>query len=107
MHRSRMSSDERAIRSRLAQWVSSTEIIRGTLNKRKIVCGRPRCHCGKGDKHEAICLVRSRKGKIEQLHIPKELEKQVKQWVRQYRQITDGLEKISCIYWDKIRKREK
>lgn len=106
MHRSKMSERERTLHSRLAQWVSSREIIRGTLTKRKIVCGKPNCCCAKGDKHEAVCLVRSRNGHIEQLHIPRDWEGRVRQWVKQYRDICEGLEQISCIYWEKIRNRQ-
>lgn len=106
MHRSKMSERERALHSRLAQLVSSCEIIRGTLTNRKITCGKSNCRCTKADKHEVVCLVRSKKGHIEQLHVPKDWEKRVRQWVRQYRLIHEGLERLSCIYWEKIRNRQ-
>lgn len=106
MHRSKMSEAERRLRSRLTQWVNSGEIIRGTLSRRKIVCGKPNCRCAKGDKHEALCLVRSKDGHIEQLHIPRDWEKEVEEWVGKYKQISEGLEQISGIYWNKIRTRE-
>ena len=106
MHRSKMSGEERRLRSRLAQWVNSGEIIHATLSRRKIVCGKPNCRCAKGDKHEALYLVRSKNGHIKQLHIPKDWEKKVEEWVGKYKQICEGLEKISGIYWNKIHNRE-
>lgn len=99
MPRSTMSSRERELRSRSAQWVNSHDFIRGTLNKRQIVCGNPNCKCAHGEKHEAFCLVRSKNGRIEQLHIPKNLVNKVRRLVKQYRDIYEKLEKLSDIAW--------
>ena len=62
MHRGGIPQWERAQRSRLAQWVGWQPMVRGTLNERQIVCGRPTCGCARGEKHDALYLVRSRNG---------------------------------------------
>jgi len=106
MHRSRMSQAERALRSRLAQWVGTGQFVRGTLSKRERVCGKPNCRCTRGDKHVSLCLVRSKDGRIEQLHIPEQWEDRAKEWVRQYRQMRQNLEKLSDIHWQRLKQRK-
>jgi len=107
MHRSKMSRKERAIRSRLKQLVGSGEFVRGTLSVRERVCGKTNCRCAKGgDKHVSVCLVRSKDGHIEQLHIPKGWEERARQWVAQYREQRNLMEKLSDIYWEKLRQRK-
>jgi hypothetical protein len=106
MHRSKMSQGERALRSRLAQWVRTGEFVRGTLSVRERVCGKPNCRCARGEKHVSLCLVRSKDGRIEQLHIPHEWEDEAKQWVERYRQMRQHLEKISDMHWERLKERK-
>ena len=51
-------------------------------------------------------LVAKEGGKLQQLYIPKEYEARVRVWVDSYKRIGDLLEKISRLYWEKIKKRE-
>jgi hypothetical protein len=44
-------------------------------------------------------------GKTEQLYIPKEKEELVRRWVKNYREVQELLEKISAIYWDRLKQK--
>lgn len=101
-----MSGQERAIRSQLAQLVSSKGLIRGTLSTRVRVCGKRVCKCARGEKHVGLYLVVSREGKVRQLFIPQDYEQKVRQWIEEYRRAEELLEEIADTYWSKIQKRE-
>ncbi len=106
MHRSKMSKKEREWRSRLAQWVSTREMLRGTLSVRQQRCGKPRCRCRRGQKHVSLCLVQSKNGRIEQMHVPREWEDRVRQWVKQYKDARVLLEKLSDLQMERLRRRQ-
>jgi len=105
MRRAGMTKTERESRSRLKPHISWGEFVRGTLSVRKQTCGKPNCKCQRDKKHVCLVLSRSNKGKIEQLYISKDKEGMVKEWVKQYHQIQNLLEKISSTYWERLKKR--
>jgi hypothetical protein len=96
-----MSSQERAIRSRLAQLVSGKGLIRGTLTTRERVCGKQSCKCTREEKHVGLYLVVSREGKVRQLFIPQAYEQKVRQWIEEYRRAEELLDTIADLYWAK------
>ncbi len=106
MRRAGMTKTERESRSKLKPIVSWQEFLRATPTLREIVCGKPTCKCQRGEKHVALVLTRRTKGKTEQLYIPKDKEKMVKEWVQRYRDIQGLLEKISSTYWERLKKRK-
>ena len=103
MYRSQMTKEERENRSRLKPYLSYREFVRGTLSVRERVCGKPTCKCTRGAKHVSLFLTRSKAGRIEQLYIPKEKEELVRRWVQNYRDVQQLLEKISSLYWDRLK----
>jgi transcriptional regulator NrdR family protein len=103
--RTKMSAQERGSRSRLAQLIGQRGVLRGTLLRRRRVCGKANCRCTRGHKHESLYLVISEGGRTRQLYVPKEWESPVRQWVENYHQAKDLLESLSRIYWDKVRQR--
>lgn len=105
-HRSAMGVQERQWRSKLAQRVSQHGFIRGTILERERVCGKPNCKCAKGQKHAAVYLVLSKEGRQEQLYVPKQWEATVRQWVNNYHNLRDLMEKISETHWKKVQKRQ-
>jgi hypothetical protein len=106
MYRSQMKKDERESRSRLKPYVSYKAFVRGTLSVRQRVCGKPNCKCTRGQKHVCLVLTRSKHGKTEQLYIPKEKEQMVRQWVENYHALQGLLERISSVYWDRVKTKE-
>ncbi len=105
MHRSKMSSQERRWRSRLCQWLSRNELLHGTVAVRENTCGKSRCKCVDGKKHMSVVLERSSGGKHQQIYVPVDRQAQVRQWVKQYQDARDLLEKVAQIYWEKVSKR--
>lgn len=101
-----MSSQERSLRSQLAQLVSSKGLIRGTLSTRERMCGKQSCKCTRGEKHVGLYLVVSRDGKVRQLFIPQAYEQKVRRWIEEYRRAEELLDQIADTYWSKIQNRE-
>ncbi len=107
MYKSQMSKEERETRSKLKPYISYRELLKGTLTVRKQKCGKPNCKCARTNyRHICLYLTRRREGKIEQLFIPKEKEALVREWVSNYRHVQELLEKISSIYWDRVKRKK-
>lgn len=104
--RASLSEDERRLRSRLAQLVTSYGFVRGSLSLREKSCGRPNCRCARGEKHVALYLVAREDGKLHQLFVPSELEATVREWVGTQQEIRDLLEELSRRQWAKLQRRE-
>lgn len=104
--RSKMSSRERQLRSQLNRLASGVALVRGTPLVRERACGKANCKCAKGEKHVSLYLVLSEGGRPRQLFIPKSMESDVRQWVRDYQRVRELLEEVSQIYLDRIKRRE-
>ena len=104
--RSQLTPEERELRSRLAQLVTSVGFVRGTLQERQTTCGRAKCRCAQGERHKTLYLVASFDGRQQQLYVPKALHDTVREWVEGYHRIRDELEGLSERQWRKIKQRE-
>jgi hypothetical protein len=104
--RRQRTAEERELRSRLAQLITTYGFVRGNLVRRERSCGRPNCRCARGEKHPSVSLIASDEGKIQQLHIPNELEPTAQEWVDTYHRIRTLLEELSEKQWEKLRRRE-
>jgi hypothetical protein len=73
------------------------EIIRGTISKRYMTCGKLNCKCHKGKKHGPYhyITINYPGGKIKSIKIPNEDILRVKRWQNNYQKIKNILEKIS------------
>jgi hypothetical protein len=104
-----MSVEERRLRSRLAQLVSGQGLMRGTLQDRERVCGKPNCRCTRGQKHRGLYLFLSAGGRgvrARQLYVPKSHEQRVRQWVANCHAAKKLINEISEIHWNKVRQRQ-
>ena|SRR2546422_435368 len=82
------------------------ELVRGSLVERHLRCGKTGCYCAGGQGHRAWYLTASfAQGKTEQVTVPEALLPVVRQWIENYHRWWDGLEKISAINRDLLRKR--
>ena len=79
------------------QMPRSSKIIKGTIVKLKRRCGKKRCHCVEGEKHESMYLSQSQKGKTRMIYIPGEKEKEVEENVRRYKKLIETAEALSEI----------
>ncbi len=106
MHRSKMSAQERELRSRLAQLASARTLIHATLSVRHVTCGKKTCHCAQGERHRAVYLLSSAKGKKRQVFVPAAMEEEVRAWVENYHKVTDLLEQVSEGAWSELKRRK-
>jgi len=103
--RARMAEKERRFRSQLAQLIGQRGLIRGSLLRRRRVCGKPNCKCVRGAKHESLYLAISQAGRTRQLFVPKAYEPAVRQWVADYHRAAELMEEISRLHWEKVQQR--
>ena len=106
MHRSQFSARERQQRSRLAQVVHVARFLRGTLTVRNVRCGKPGCHCARGELHACLYLVRRQGGKLRQMFVPRQWEDRVRQTVKNQREMEKLIEELSDLEWKRLRERK-
>ena len=83
-----------------------TEILRGSLVERYVTCGNPACKCAKGERHGPIwyLTVTLGPGRTTGGIIPEEKVPKVRNWIENYHQLKDHLEKISEINRELLRR---
>ena len=106
LHRSHLPQAERRRRSRLLLLLKDQPILRGTLLVLRNTCGKSNCRCARGEKHESLYAVQSRKGKRHARCIPKAMRKDVRQWVDRYKEIQELLEELSEECWRRLDERD-
>ena len=83
------------------------EILRGSLLKRSVRCGKPSCRCAEGPGHPVTYLsVTFAGGRTQQLTVPKEFVPVVRRWVSNYRRWQSAMERVSAINRDLLRRRQ-
>jgi len=58
-------------------------------------CGNLNCKCAKGLPHRAHVLTYKLKGKTQIVHVPKDMVKEVREWVREYKRLKSLIKDIS------------
>lgn len=102
-----MSAAERGLRSALNRLLSQEGVLHGTLIERQRVCGKPNCRCARGQLHGSLYLVVTEGGQGRQVYVPKEWETTVRQWIANYGQAREAMDRLSGLHWEKIRQRER
>lgn len=83
-------------RQRLAgRFPKSARLIKGSLVRLMICCGKPNCRCTKGEKHAALYLSQSHQGKTKMTYIPKRHERTVEEGVRLHRELLTIVKELS------------
>src|SRR5882672_8318427 len=100
-----LSPAERDCRSRIAQLASSRWFLRGTLSERSGKCGKPTCHCAKGELHRSLYLVQSHGGKPRQICVPQDWQPRIRQAVNDYQQLQQLLDEVSELEWKRLMER--
>lgn len=104
MYRSQMTGQERQARSALKPYITYREMLRATLLVRGRVCGK-RCKCAEGKKHRCVVVFRSKGGRTEQLYVRRGDEEKARQWIKNYWEIWELLEKVSESYWERLKRK--
>lgn len=90
----------------VAELPALTEVVRGSLVERRLRCGKPTCHCARGAGHHVWYLTVSfARGRTEQVTVPPALVPAVRRWLANYGRWWDGLEEVSAINRELLRKR--
>jgi len=91
---------------------SLNKVLRATVSEYYLTCGKAKCRCRKGKKHGPyLYLSSSKSGKVEMYKVPKELENEVKEGVKIYKEIRKKLWRL-CelnreILWEKSKTTKK
>ena len=73
----------------------SENIVKGSLVRLNISCGKSNCRCQRGEKHECLYLSQSRGGKTKMTYIPKRHEPAILEGVRRHRDLLKVVEELS------------
>ncbi len=79
----------------LRQLVSLGPMVAASLCRRENRCGNPDCRCARGEKHQAWCLTFKHEGKTQTVHVPRDMVKEVRQWVKEHKRAKQLMSKIS------------
>ena len=104
--RAKLSAAERNFRSRIAQLSSNQWFLRGTLSDRSGKCGKPTCHCTRGELHKSLYLVQSHNGKLRQICVPKAWHERIRRAVEDYQQMQKFIEEVSELEWTRLIERK-
>lgn len=107
LNRAELSVVERGLRSRIAQLTSGVRFLRGTLSDRSSKCGKPNCHCAKGEKHGSVYLVDSHNGEVRQTCVPKSSQEMVRQAVAEYLEMQRLINEVSELEWQRLLAKKK
>lgn len=105
--RAALSAAERDFRSRIARLASNQWFLRGTLSERSGKCGKPTCHCAKGELHRSLYLVQSHGGKPRQICVPQAWQPRIRQAVDDYQQMQRLIEEVSELEWKRLKERKR
>ncbi len=106
MQRTQLSDRERRRRSRLAQIIYEAHFLRGTLFLRNVHCGKPGCHCARGELHACLYLVRRQGGKLRQLFVPRQWEERIREAVKNHQEMEQLIEELSDLEWKRLKQRK-
>ena len=95
IHRSHLPAGERAARSRLVQLLSGEPLLCGTAVHMARTCGNKRCRCMRGYKHVSLYLAIRVGEKRKMVYVPPEWEGHVRQWVKNYQEVSALMQKLS------------
>jgi hypothetical protein len=84
------------------------EVLRGSLMERYLTCGNPDCKCVRGQRHGPVWYLSVT---LDQSHragctVPANQVEQVRQWIANYHQVKQHLEKISDINRELMRRQK-
>jgi hypothetical protein len=72
-------------------------ILRGSVVQLNRVCGKPNCHCQRGEKHPGNFFSMSFKGKTKMFYLSPPLVKKVRSWTMNYKRACQIIEELSSL----------
>jgi len=77
----------RHIEARLKEFQAQGPVLAATLVLVQRRCGRPGCHCRKGQGHPTHYLTCKQQGKTRSVYVPQDLLKEVQSWIREHQRL--------------------
>ncbi len=106
--RGNMSGDEREARSQLAKAVHRKPFVQGSIVKTLSKCGKDNCWCAESDKGHPACYLAIRVGsRRKMMYVSANQEKEVREWVKNYREIMKSIAKVSRYWLDRFERRKR
>ncbi len=103
-HRGQFRAQERQERSRLTKLTHEALFVCGTLVTSYRKCGKAGCWCAKEERgHQSTYLSVKVGKKWKMICVPRERQKEVKKWVKNYKEICERMIKISNQCIEKIK----
>jgi len=81
--------------ARVKQLATDRPVLGGSLVRIAKHCGRPGCHCQKGEKHVGWYLTRRVNGKTQTTYVPQEMLEDVQGWTQEHRRLKKLMAEIS------------
>jgi hypothetical protein len=101
-HRSHIPQKERHARSKLAKLLHNYPFVKGALVTSGRTCGKSGCKCSRGEKHLSTYLSVRHKGKRKTICVPKQLEDQIRNSVKTYKDIMELIDIVSDSCVDRL-----
>lgn len=81
----------------LARLARLGPFLPATLTVTRSRCGNPRCRCVReGPIHETALLTWKERGKTRTLHVPRELRREVAQWIGEWKKLKELVEAMAA-----------
>ena len=80
---------------RLRKLTARRPVLGGSLVRIAKHCGRPGCHCHKGEKHVGWYLTRPVNGKTQTTYVPREMLEEVQGWIQEHRRLKTLMAELS------------
>jgi len=94
---------KRMCESRLKQLYAKGPVLSASLVTIEKTCGRPGCHCMRGQKHAGNYLTFKEEGKTRTVYVPLDLLEDVKAWIAEHQRLKKLSQEISQLVVAQIR----
>ena len=101
-----LTPEERQAISRLRQMLNEPGFLHASLIRQRRRCGKDYCRCSRSKRyyHKSWLIGQTIKGKTQMKHLRPELLEQVRVWIKRYREADALLERISRLYWERLKR---
>ena len=100
MTRKELRQKARGIRSRIRKL---DQMIKGSINFRRIKCGKPTCKCTRGELHDCVCITYKEKGKTITVYVDKKRQAEALLMCANYKKMKVLIKELSLVNLELIR----
>ncbi len=86
---------QRMVEARVRELSARGLVLGASLVTIRRRCGRPGCHCARGELHEGYYLTRAVAGKTRTVYVPRELVAEVRGWIAEHRRLKQLMRELT------------